>query len=59
MKDFNKYLIQVGIRSHEYNYDDSILFKNIEYFNKCFKSGLSAYKSLLWLQDYINGDYDI
>jgi hypothetical protein len=57
--EFEKYLIMVGIRSAEYAYDDEILFNNIEYFKRCQKAGLSAYKALLFLHDYINGNCDI
>ena len=56
---FENYLIMVGIRSAEYTYEDKELFENIEYFRRCQKAGLSAYKALLFLHDYINGGYDI
>ena len=49
MKDFNKYLIMVGIRSAEFSHTDEELFNNIEYFRKCFNEGLGAYKALLFL----------
>jgi hypothetical protein len=26
---------------------------------RCYESGLSAYKALLFLQDYLNGDIDL
>jgi hypothetical protein len=58
-KQFNKYLIRVGIRSAEWSYSDDVLYDNIEYFQKCHKSGLSAYKALLFLADYIAGDFII
>ena len=54
---FAQYLIMVGIRSLEYTYDDKTLYSNIEYFKLCKEHGLSAYKALLFLHDYINGDY--
>lgn len=54
-----RYLIMVGIRSLEYSYTDEQIFANVEYFDKCRKSGLSAYKALLFFHDYLNGDYDI
>jgi hypothetical protein len=54
---FEKYLIMVGIRSHEYTYTDEQLFENIEYFKKCYELNLSPYKALLFLYDAINGDY--
>lgn len=54
-----KYLIEVGMRSAEYNYDKEILFANIPYFSRCLKSGLSPYKALLFLGDFIKGEYKI
>jgi hypothetical protein len=54
-----RYLIMVGIRSLEYTYTDEQIFANVEYFDKCRKRGLSAYKALLFFHDYLNGDYDI
>lgn len=56
---FEQYLIMVGIRSEEYSYPDNELFDNIEYFKKCHYIGLSAYKALLYLNDYQKGEYDI
>ncbi len=56
---FEKYLIMVGMRSAEFSYEDSVIFDNVEYFRRCQKAGLSAYKALLFLHDYINGDYEI
>ena len=53
---FQKYLINVGIRSQEYTYPDEILNYNVEYFRKCFDNNLSAYKALLFLDDYIKGN---
>lgn len=49
----------VGIRSIEYTYTDDQLFENVEYFKKCFDANLSPYKSLLFLGEYISGDYII
>lgn len=57
--EFDRYLIMVGIRSHEYSYTDEELFNNIEYFKRCCIEGLSAYKSLLFLNDYMKGDCKI
>ena len=59
MNDFNHYLIMVGIRSLEYTYTDQELFDNVEYFRKCQQKGLSAYKALLFLSDYLNGEVKI
>ncbi len=56
---FEKYLIVVGIRSIDYTYPDEILFNNIEYFKKCFNNGLSAYKALLFLNDYMKGNSNL
>lgn len=56
---FEKYLIMVGIRSHEFLYNDLILFENIDYFNKCYNINLSAYKALLFLEDHINGNSNL
>jgi hypothetical protein len=56
---FGKYLIIVGIRSADYTYEDDVILNNIEYFKECHDAGLSAYKALLFLHDYINGDYAI
>ena len=58
-KSFEIYLVNVGIRSAEYTYDDKILFENIKYFKKCYNNDLSAYKALLFLHDYLLGDYEI
>lgn len=58
-KTFSSYLIMVGIRSAEYTYTDEQLFRNTKYFRKCYNANLSAYKALLFLQDYIDGDYII
>ena len=57
MTNFQAYLINVGIRSSEYNYTDDELFNNIEYFQTCFNKSLSAYKALLFLHDYMKGEY--
>lgn len=54
--DFNKfeqYLINVGIRSAEYTYSEELLFEHIDYFKKCYKEHLSAYKALLFFGDYL------
>ena len=56
---FAAYLIMVGIRSAEYTYTDDQLFSNTKYFIKCYNVNFSAYKALLFLGDYINGDYVI
>jgi hypothetical protein len=49
-----QYLITVGIRSLEYTYTDKELFSNLDYFKKCHRRGLSAYKALLFLYDEDN-----
>ena len=50
---FEKYLIVVGIRSHEYTHSDEVLFENIDYFKDCFERELSPYNALLFLHDYL------
>lgn len=52
---FEAYLINVGIRSMEYMYADGTLYDNIDYFRKCYEDGLSAYKALLFLGDWLDG----
>jgi len=52
-KNFHKYLIMIGIRSLEYGYSDEQLFQHVNYFRKCHKQHLSAYKALLFLQSHI------
>ena len=54
MKDFEVYLINVGDRSHEFTYDISVLHENIEYFRECYSSGMSAYKELIFLDEFLN-----
>lgn len=51
---FEFYLIMVGIRSLEFTHSDETLSNNIEYFRKCYKDNLSAYKALLMLSDEPN-----
>lgn len=58
-KEFEKYLIRVGMRSLEYGYTDEQLYDNLDYFKRCQEFGLSAYKALLFLDPYINGEYNI
>lgn len=59
-----QYLIDVGIRASDYGHiiDDEervLLRNNVEYFKKCYAKGLSAYKALLYFNDYLEGNYDI
>ena len=49
----------MGERNSEFTYNSDTLYENIEYFKKCYNAGLSEYKALLFLCDYINGDYEI
>lgn len=51
---FQLYLLDVGIRSSEYTYEREILWANIPYFKDCWRKNLSAYKALLFLNDYLN-----
>ena len=59
-----EYLIDVGIRASDYGHvidegERKLLKDNVDYFKRCYQSGLSAYKALLFLQDYLNGDIDL
>lgn len=59
-----QYLIDVGIRASDYDHvideeERKLLKDNVDYFKKCYESGLSAYKALLFFNDYLKGDYDI
>jgi len=59
-RGFEGYLINVGLRCNmDYTYTDDQLYDNVGYFRKCYDKGLSAYKALLFLNDYIEGDYNI
>ena len=40
-----------------YSYSNELVDENIEYFLKCLENNLSAYKALLFFNDYLNGDY--
>lgn len=42
-----------------YNYTNKQVDDNKEYFEKCMKKGLSAYKALFFFNDYLNGEYKI
>jgi hypothetical protein len=49
MKNFESYLIMVGIRSLDFTFSDGELFSNIDHFKKCYEDDLIAYKALLFL----------
>jgi len=42
-----------------YTYSNEQVDEHLVYFRKCKDKGLSAYKSLLFFGDYMDGDYDI
>ena len=42
-----------------YLYSNEDVNNNLNYFKKCFHDGLSAYKSLLFFGDYLNGEFEI
>ena len=42
-----------------YEYTVAEIRNNEDYFKKCLKNGLSAYKALLFFDDYLNGEYNI
>jgi len=52
-KQFEHYLIMIGIRSDEFTYSDKELFENIDYFRDCYNRNLSAYKALIFLHDIL------
>lgn len=66
MNDFNKYIIdakeQLNCNASEeyrnnnvtYLYTNDEIDNNLDYFKKCMKNGLSAYKALLFFNDYLN-----
>jgi len=43
---FECYLIQVGIESEDYKFDEQTIFANVDYFRDCYNRHLSAYKAL-------------
>ena len=51
---FEQYLIEIGVRCRDWEYSRDTLYENIKYFKKCWKSNLSPYKALLFLNDEIN-----
>ena len=62
--ELEKYLIDIGIRASDHghiidNKERKLLKDNVEYFIKCYKKELSAYKALLFFPDYLNGDYEL
>ena len=57
MRDFQSYLIMVGIRSVDYTYTDDELFDNIKLFKGCYDNNISAYKALeIFLKPYMDGE---
>lgn len=71
MKDFKKYIEnakeQLDCNATDdfknnyitYLYSNEQIDDNLDYFKNCMKSGLSAYKALLFLGDFLRGDYKI
>lgn len=60
MKEFNKYLIEIGKQSVKFTYTNNQLHRGIGFFKKCLIKGLSAYEALDLLDDEIKKqeDYD-
>lgn len=42
-----------------YKYSNVEIDNNMDYFERCKENGLSAYKSLLFFGDYLEGNYEI
>ena len=51
---FKQYLIEIGMRFDDWDYEGTDLLENVKYFKKCWKQQLSPYKALLFLNDEIN-----
>lgn len=64
MKDFKKYIEETKSQLHcnaseeykkeciTYAYSNEEIDDNLDYFEECMRSGLSAYKALLFFHDY-------
>lgn len=46
-------------RDIQFLYSEEVILKNMKYIDWCDKFGLSPYKCLTFLEDYIEGDYVI
>lgn len=42
-----------------YEYTDKDIDDNLDYFRDCYNRELSAYKSLLWFNDYLKDKEDV
>ena len=52
---FSQYMYLLGERLgvDGYDYSNTLIFENLDYFRDCHKSGLSAYKSLTFFPDHL------
>ena len=41
-----------------YEYSNDQIDNNLNYFKRCMESNLSPYMSLLYFDEYLNGDYE-
>lgn len=41
-----------------YDYTEQEIDRNINYFEQCLKQGLSAYKALLFFNNYLIGEFE-
>ena len=59
LKDVYSQLVQDDKNSRyiKYNYTKEQVDNYKLYFENCFHSGLSAYKALLFFDDYLKGEY--
>jgi hypothetical protein len=43
---FQEYLLQIGMKSHEFPYSDIVVINNVEYFKSCYDKDISVYNAL-------------
>ena len=69
MINFEEYMVDVKSQLFEratdeykneyitYYYSEEMVDSNLDYFKDCFNNRLSAYKALLFFDDFLNGGY--
>lgn len=53
-RGLGRYLIAVGEALNEFSYDSDVVYDNVGYFWDMYNSGVSPYRSLELLNDYLN-----